>query len=330
MSQVRGRKAHRALLVVIAVGVLSYTGVALAANQVKGASYSGQLAAPRTSYLVSFKVSASGKQVTALKVSNAPFYCSGGGRAIPVSFASATISKAGTFTSTGKYVIVEGPLKGQVGTKLKLTGKFGKHGGEQGRCLDLIRKPRPVTGNRATRRRAEPVRQPSRSSQLTRATITGARRQRTAAGGLLRDHNFAGPTQIVGHRGCCAPGRGGREQRARRLRQSTGMFDPDLVHAPRARLGRPATVSQFCPALSCRVALAPAIVTSASKTRGAPPLPPANCVPITTPPARSTVAASASAGRRIPRGARSRAQAAPRRGAPARERPSRGTSACSV
>jgi hypothetical protein len=133
VSQLRGRKAQRALLVAIAVGVLGCTGVALAAtNQIKGVSYSGRLAGSRASYLVSFKVSASGKQVTALKISNTPFYCSGGGRPVPVSFASAPISKAGTFTSTGKYVIVEGPLKGQVGTKLEITGKFAKHGGEQG------------------------------------------------------------------------------------------------------------------------------------------------------------------------------------------------------
>lgn len=132
MSQVRSRKAQRALLVAIAVGVLGYTGVAFAANQIKGAGYSGQLSGNRASYLVSFKVSASGKRVTALKISNTPFYCSGGGRPIPVSFASASISKAGTFTSTGKYVIIEGPLKGQVGTKLEITGKFAKHGGEQG------------------------------------------------------------------------------------------------------------------------------------------------------------------------------------------------------
>jgi hypothetical protein len=132
VSQVKGRKAQRLLLAAIAVGVLGYSGVALAANQVKGAGYSGQLAAPRTSYLVSFKVSGNGRQVTDLKISNTPFYCQGGGRPIPVSFASTKISKAGTFTSTGKYVIVEGPLKGQVGTKLKITGKFAKHDGEQG------------------------------------------------------------------------------------------------------------------------------------------------------------------------------------------------------
>jgi hypothetical protein len=130
--ELRGRKLNRALPAAIAACVLGCTGAALAANQIKGAYYSGQLAAPRTSYLVSFKVSPNDKRVTGLRISNTPFYCSGGGRAIPVSFTDATISKAGTFKSAGKYVIVEGPLKGQLGTKLEITGKFGKGGSEQG------------------------------------------------------------------------------------------------------------------------------------------------------------------------------------------------------
>jgi hypothetical protein len=146
VSQVRGRKAQRALLVAIAVGVLSYCGVALAANQVKGASYSGALAAPRTSYLVSFKVSGNGKRVTDLKISSIPFYCQGGGRPIPVSFASAKISKAGTFTSTGRHVIGEGPLKGQVGTTLAITGRFSAHGSEQGTLVSTYPKTSSCNG----------------------------------------------------------------------------------------------------------------------------------------------------------------------------------------
>jgi hypothetical protein len=116
----------------VALVVLSCAGAALAASQIKGAGYRGRLAAPRSSYKVSFKVSANGRQVTGLTISNTPFYCSGGGRPIPVHFANATISSLGAFTSTGQYVIREGPLKGQVGTKLKITGTFGKHGSELG------------------------------------------------------------------------------------------------------------------------------------------------------------------------------------------------------
>jgi hypothetical protein len=146
VSQVRGRRAHRTPLAAVAVGVLACASTALAAAPVKGGSYSGQLAAPRSAYLVSFKVSANGKQVTGLKISNTPFYCQGGGPPIPVHFANATISKAGTFTSTGKYVIVEGPLKGQVGTKLEITGKFAKGGAEQGTVTSTFLKTAKCSG----------------------------------------------------------------------------------------------------------------------------------------------------------------------------------------
>ena len=146
MSQARGPRVHRTLLVAVAVGVLACASAAVAASPIEGGSYSGQLAAPRSAYLVSFKVSASGKQVTGLKISNTPFYCQGGGRPIPVHFANAAISKAGTFTSTGKYVIVEGPLKGQVGTKLEITGKFAAGGAEQGTVTSTFVKTPACSG----------------------------------------------------------------------------------------------------------------------------------------------------------------------------------------
>jgi hypothetical protein len=124
-----GRR-NGAVAVALALSALAGTGVALAANQVKGASYRGEVA--QKGVTVSFKVSSTGKQVTALSISNTPIYCQGGGRPIPVRFASAPISAGGTFTSTGRYVIAEGPLKGQLGTKLKISGKFLKGGREQG------------------------------------------------------------------------------------------------------------------------------------------------------------------------------------------------------
>jgi hypothetical protein len=127
-----GRREGALFGMVVAVGVLGVTGVALAANPVKGATYSGALAPPRSSYKVSFEVSGTGGQITRLIISNLPLYCSGGGEAIPVKFADAPISKSGTFTSTGKYVTLEGPLKGQLATKLKINGTFGKGGSEQG------------------------------------------------------------------------------------------------------------------------------------------------------------------------------------------------------
>jgi hypothetical protein len=111
---------------------LVVVGAALAASQVKGGSYTGSLIPSRDGALVSFKVSSSGKQVSALTISNVPLYCSGGGKPIPVHFKNALISSKGTFSSTGRYLVLEGPKKGQVGAKLKITGKFLKSGVEQG------------------------------------------------------------------------------------------------------------------------------------------------------------------------------------------------------
>jgi hypothetical protein len=81
---------------------------------------------------VSFAVSGNGKQVTSLKTNNLPLYCEGGGPPLPIPFANAKIARQGTFTSTGKYIIKEGPLKGQLEAKLKITGKFLKGGKETG------------------------------------------------------------------------------------------------------------------------------------------------------------------------------------------------------
>jgi hypothetical protein len=116
----------------VAVALLIVVSAAFAANQVKGGSYKGSLTPPRDGAIISFKVSPNGKQVTTLSVSNTPLYCEGGGPPTPVRFKNASISAAGAFTSTGQWVIKEGPKKGQVGTKLKITGKFLKGKAEQG------------------------------------------------------------------------------------------------------------------------------------------------------------------------------------------------------
>jgi hypothetical protein len=121
-----------ATAVATAVAVIGVTAVALAANQVKGGSYKGSIVPKATGILVKFKVSTDGKKVTGLAISSTPLYCSGGGPPTPVHFKNASISHAGTFQSTGQYVIKVGPFKGQVGTKLKITGKFAKHRREQG------------------------------------------------------------------------------------------------------------------------------------------------------------------------------------------------------
>jgi hypothetical protein len=108
------------------------TTAALAAGQLKGGSYKGALLPATRAISVSFRVSQSGKQVTALSISNIPIYCSGGGPAIPIHFKNASISSKGTFASSARYVIEVGPLKGQVGEQMKITGKFLKGKREQG------------------------------------------------------------------------------------------------------------------------------------------------------------------------------------------------------
>ncbi|HEX4115568.1 MAG TPA: hypothetical protein VHY18_06810 [Solirubrobacteraceae bacterium] len=115
----------------VALAALLLAGVALAAAPVTGGSYAGSLIPSRDGVTVSFKVSANGKKVTGLSTSNVPLYCSGGGRPIPVHFKNANISSKGMFSSAGKYLILEGPKKGQVGANLKITGKFNGRG-EQG------------------------------------------------------------------------------------------------------------------------------------------------------------------------------------------------------
>lgn len=136
--------AKRVLSAVLVTALLatSATGAALAAKSkspvVKGGSYTGTLAAPRTSYTVSFKVSANGRQVTGLKTNNLPAYCSSGGPAVPIKFKNATVSKSGTFTSTGVQIISVGPKKGQKGATLKITGRFTSGGTESGTLTSIF------------------------------------------------------------------------------------------------------------------------------------------------------------------------------------------------
>jgi hypothetical protein len=125
-------KCKGLLVTLVVLAALLVAGAALAAGPVKGGSYTGSLIPSRDGVTVSFKVAANGKQVTGLSTSNVPLYCSGGGKPIPVRFKNATISGKGTFSSTGKYLVLEGPKKGQVGANLKISGKFLNGGKEQG------------------------------------------------------------------------------------------------------------------------------------------------------------------------------------------------------
>jgi hypothetical protein len=134
----------------VAISVaLGATAVALAAAPVKGALYSGHLAAPRAFVLVKFKFSASGKKVTGLTLSNLPLYCQGGGPAIKINFKSATISKAGTFKSSGRQIISIGPFKGQVGATLSITGTFRAGRKESGKVKTTYARAPSCSGSSA-------------------------------------------------------------------------------------------------------------------------------------------------------------------------------------
>lgn len=147
MRRVMRWRSGGALVAALALGV-GFTGIAVAAShaKVKGGSYAGTLAPSRPEIAVSFKVSPNGKRITGLTINDTPFYCQGGGRPIPEQFANASISKSGSFTSTSKFVIKEGPFKGQLSTKLKITGKFGPGGTEHGTVTATWTKSPECTG----------------------------------------------------------------------------------------------------------------------------------------------------------------------------------------
>jgi hypothetical protein len=109
--------------------LLAMSGIALASNAVKGAAYSGHYTG-RPTDLISFTVSASGKDVTDL-YANTPFKCSGGcGGVESVTGVTARISKAGTFKATFKLT-----LPGQKASygSVTITGTFLKSGRAKGK-----------------------------------------------------------------------------------------------------------------------------------------------------------------------------------------------------
>ncbi len=113
---------------VLAAAVLASSGIALASNAVKGASYIGHYQGGVTE-AISFTVSANGKRVTDLSVTT-PFKCSGGcgGVGSPIG-GSARISEKGTFKITLKLV---GPGSTKSFGTDTVTGTFLKHGKAKG------------------------------------------------------------------------------------------------------------------------------------------------------------------------------------------------------
>jgi len=107
---------------------------ALAAAPRKGAVYSGSLAGAQAKISLSFRVSSSGGQVGAVTVSALPIYCAGNPPPGTPSlvFATAKISAAGRFSSTGKDTISSGPLKGSVVATLIVSGTFNSGGRAHG------------------------------------------------------------------------------------------------------------------------------------------------------------------------------------------------------
>ena len=113
--------------VVALAAIVAIAGSALAATPVKGAKYSGRVGVT-ASLTVTFKVSKSGKKVSALKVTpSLPNSCGYGGPPPTATSKPANI-RHGKFTAK----ITNKAGNGTVITTAKVTGKFLANGGEKG------------------------------------------------------------------------------------------------------------------------------------------------------------------------------------------------------
>ncbi len=117
---------------IASVGALASASIALAAQPLKGATYSGAFKG-RVSDSVSFKVSANGKKVSGFSIPNSPAGCQGGAFG-SASGGSGSISKQGTFKVT--LSIVFAPAHRTNG-KVVVSGKFGKKGAESGKVSSV-------------------------------------------------------------------------------------------------------------------------------------------------------------------------------------------------
>ena len=108
------------------LGAAAFAVVAVAsalAAPVKGGKYSGFVTPTESGITISWKVSSSGKKMTAIKLSNVPVFCQAGGAPVKATFKSASIKKS-KFSTTAAADIKSGPDKGKPQYRLKLKGRF--------------------------------------------------------------------------------------------------------------------------------------------------------------------------------------------------------------
>jgi hypothetical protein len=130
-----------------AIVMLALSATALAGTAFKSGTYKGTLAPPRTSITISLKLT--GTRLSPVKLSSIPAYCSSGGPSPGFSFPAASISRTGTFKVTGINKIKTGPLKGQIGERLTLTGQFTKRGKVSGKLKTVFPKALTCGGTSA-------------------------------------------------------------------------------------------------------------------------------------------------------------------------------------
>jgi hypothetical protein len=129
--------SRRAILVgsaaLAVAAILATAGIALAARPVKGAKYSGPVDVT-AALTLSFKVSGSGKKVTAIKVSpSLPNSCGYGGP-LPTQTSNPAKIKHGKFTAK----VTDTTTNGDVSTTAKITGKFLAKRKEKGRIKATV------------------------------------------------------------------------------------------------------------------------------------------------------------------------------------------------
>jgi hypothetical protein len=107
-----------------AFALLAATALAGPAVKVRAGTYKGTLGDG-----LKITLTVGGGKLEKASLSNIPLFCANaGGPAIPVKFGSAKIAGAGAFSEHGQRKIALGPLKGQVGEKFTLSGRFSSSG----------------------------------------------------------------------------------------------------------------------------------------------------------------------------------------------------------